>query len=124
MEGELGATMVFLLTGVLVARLTAEMLLARSVRVFQARRLVSYGLCLALTGGALLAVDGDILGLETRIPAPEQISQATLSVGCTQPARRCRILRSCGRLRSFIGWCWSTKTDRRGKPAGRIFLTV
>ncbi len=80
-KGELGATMVFLLTGVLVARLTAEMLLARSVRVFQARRLVSYGLCLALTGGALLAVDGDILGLETRIPAPEQISQATLSVG-------------------------------------------
>ncbi len=86
-KGELGATMVFLLTGVLVARLTAEMLLARSVRVFQVRRLVSYGLCLALTGGALLAVDGDILGLETRIPAPGADLPGHL-VGRSVPNRR------------------------------------
>lgn len=78
-ERGLGRSLVWLLAGTLVARLTAELLLTRSVRVFRPRVLLSCGLCLALAAGALALIELDPAGVERRVPLVQEVASVAVS---------------------------------------------
>lgn len=75
----LGRSLVWLLAGTLVARLTAELLLTRSVRVFRPRVLLSCGLCLILAAGALTLIELDPAKVERRVPQAQQVASVSVS---------------------------------------------
>ncbi len=78
-ERGLGRSLLWLLAGTLVARLTAELLLTRSARVFRPRVLLSCGLCLALAAGALVLLDLDPAGVERRVPQAQEVASVAVA---------------------------------------------
>ncbi len=75
----LGRSLMWLLAGTLVARLTAELLLTRSARVFRPRVLLSCGLCLILAASALTLIELDPAGVERRMPQAQQVLSVAVS---------------------------------------------
>lgn len=71
----LAATLAWLLPGLLIARMTAEMLVSRTVRVFSKKRIIHYALCVAVAAGIMLLVNLDPIGLQSRVPNPEDVAK-------------------------------------------------
>lgn len=74
------ALLYFLLfCGIFVGWFGAKMFLARSTRVFGLRSWAGLGILAAVAAVSLLATYFDVLGIENRIPDPEDVQSVTLS---------------------------------------------
>ena len=69
----------FLLVGLAVGFFTGRMLLRRTVRVFQGKAFVVFGLILALLGVSVGAMAADLLGIVRRVPREAVIEKVELS---------------------------------------------
>ena len=68
-----------LFCGIFVGWFGAKMFLERSTRVFGLRSWAGLGILAAVTAVSLLATHFDVLGIENRIPDPEDVQSVTLS---------------------------------------------
>lgn len=76
----LGRTLAWLLPGVLLATLAAEMIVEKTIRVFGKKRLMRYGLYLVLTAGISALLWWDPVGIQTRVPEQEEIIGVEIKV--------------------------------------------
>ncbi len=76
----LGRTLAWLIPGILLAMLAAEMIVEKTIRVFRKKQLARYALCLLLAVGISAILWFDPVGIQTRVPEQEDIVSAKISV--------------------------------------------
>ena len=70
---------IFLAVGIIAGYITGQMLLKRTVRVFQGRTFLGLALMAALVFGSLGLAKMDVLGIVTWVPAPAQVQSVTIN---------------------------------------------
>lgn len=73
-------TLMWLLPGLLIAGITAEMLVSRTVRVFSAKYLLRYGLYMTAAFSVMLLLSLDVFGVVSCVPATEEIDGVRCSL--------------------------------------------
>ena len=76
----LAQTLAWLIPGLLIARIGAEMLVSRTVRVFSGKRLARYALCIAIASGAMTLMSLDVFGIAGRVPDPGEVASVSCSL--------------------------------------------
>lgn len=71
--------LVWLVSGVLIARMAAEILVERTVWIFKGRQLLHYGLAAIVAVVCVLILDADPLKAETRVPEAGDVSYVSVS---------------------------------------------